>query len=60
MLKGIMEVLKDSETKEMIWHDGDDLYYPNGVTDPDYCVLRFTAQTGRYYCNFKSDDFVIE
>lgn len=60
MLKGIMEVLQDSETKEMIWHDGDDLYYPRGVKDPDYCVLKFSAQTGRYYSNFKSDDFVIE
>ncbi|MCL2150290.1 MAG: pyridoxamine 5'-phosphate oxidase family protein [Dehalococcoidia bacterium] len=60
MLRGTMEVLKDATSKEMIWHDGDTAYYSKGVTDPDYCVLRFTAQTGRYYANFSSEDFVIE
>ena len=60
MLIGTMEVLQDSDTKEMIWRDGDELYYPGGVTDPDYCVLKFTAQNGRYYSNFKSEDFIIE
>jgi general stress protein 26 len=58
-LIGIIEVLEDAETKEMIWHDGDTIYYPSGVTDPDYCVLKFTAQKGRYYTNFKSEDFEI-
>ena len=57
MLKGAMEVLEDADAKEMIWRDGDTMYYPGGVTDPDYCVLKFTAQSGRYYSNFKSEDF---
>jgi general stress protein 26 len=60
MLKGTMEVLKDSDSKEMVWRDGDTMYYPGGVTDPDYCVLKFTAQSGRYYANFHSKDFGIE
>lgn len=60
MLKGTMEVLEDPAFKEMIWREGDTMYYPLGVTDPDYCVLRFTAQIGRYYSDFKSDDFVVE
>ena len=60
MLKGTMEVLEDSDSKEMIWCEGDTIYYPLGVTDPDYCVLKFTAQTGRYYSNFKSEDFIID
>lgn len=60
MLKGNMEVLTDSASKEMIWQDGDTMYYPLGVTDPDYCVLRFTAASGRYYSNFKSQSFEIE
>ena len=57
MLIGKMSVLQDSETKEVIWRDGDELYYPQGVTDPDYCVLKFTAIKGRYYSNFKSENF---
>ena len=60
MLKGTMEVLEDSESKEMIWQPGDTMYYSLGVTDPDYCVLKFTAQSGRYYSNFKSEDFEIQ
>ncbi len=60
MLKGTMEVLEDAASKEMIWQDGDTMYYPKGVTDPDYCVLKFTAQTGRYYTNFSSENFMIE
>ena len=59
MLKGTMEVLEDAESKEMIWREGDAMYYPKGVTDPDYCVLKFTARSGRYYANFHSEDFVI-
>lgn len=59
MLRGTMEVLEDSDSKEMIWQEGDTMYYPLGVTDPDYCVLRFNAVDGRFYSNFKSEDFEI-
>lgn len=59
MLQGTMEVLEDAASKEMIWQEGDTMYYPLGVTDPDYCVLRFTALNGRYYSNFHSEDFAI-
>jgi general stress protein 26 len=59
MLKGFMEVLEDSKSKRRIWHDGDTLYYKQGVDDPDYCVLRFSAQNGRCYSNFKSEDFEV-
>lgn len=58
-LSGTMEVLEDAGAKERIWRKGDTMYYPLGVTDPDYCVLRFTAEKGRYYSNFKSEDFEI-
>ena len=60
MLKGYIDVLEDSHFKEMIWQEGDTMYYPQGVTDPDYCVLRFTAESGRYYSNFTSIDFLPE
>jgi general stress protein 26 len=59
MLKGTMEVLQDNATREMIWKPGDEMYYAKGVSDPDYCVLKFTAQNGRYYSNFKSENFEV-
>ena len=59
MLKGKMEILQDAKSKKMIWKEGDEMYYPKGVSDPDFCVLKFTAQEGRYYSNFKSETFAI-
>lgn len=60
MLIGKMEVLTDQETKNLIWRRGDTLFYKGGVTDPDYCVLRFTAESGRYYCDLKTEQFSID
>ena len=60
MLRGTMEVLTDAGSKEMIWRDGDEQYYPGGVTDPNYCVLKFTATDGRFYSDFYPRSFVIE
>jgi len=60
MLIGMMEVLEDAASKEMIWQEGDTVYYSKGVTDPDYCVLKFTAETGRYYTNFSSENFIVK
>ena len=59
MLRGTMEILTDSGSKEMIWREGDEIYYPKGVTDPDYCVLKFTSLNGRYYSHFKSENFEV-
>lgn len=60
MLTGTMEVLQDDETKQEIWRIGDTMFYKKGVTDPDYCVLKFTAIKGRYYCDLKTESFNIE
>lgn len=60
MLTGKMEVLTDADAKEMIWRKGDTRFYQGGVTDPDYCVLRFTAERGRYYQDLKTKSFAVE
>ncbi|MDE6472230.1 MAG: pyridoxamine 5'-phosphate oxidase family protein [Clostridia bacterium] len=52
-IKGTMQVCTELETKERIWRFGDKLFYKQGITDPDYCVLKFTAQEAEYYCDFK-------
>ncbi|MEZ3421852.1 MAG: pyridoxamine 5'-phosphate oxidase family protein [Eubacterium sp.] len=57
MLKGRMEVLTDQKTKDMIWQKSDTVFYKKGVADPDYCVLKFTAAEGRYYCDLKTESF---
>lgn len=60
MLKGKMDVLTDQETKNMLWEKGDVIFYKKGVTYLDYCVLKFTAQSGRYYCDLKTKNFDIK
>lgn len=60
MLTGTMEVLTDQETKNMIWRKGDTVFYRKGVTDPDYCVLKFTAEEGRRYRDLKTESFSVD
>ena len=60
MLRGTMEVLTDAASKEMIWREGDTEYYPAGVTDPNYCVLKFAAIDGRFYSDFYPRSFLID
>ena len=57
MLVGKMEVISDQKIKSEIWRPGDKMFYKKGVTDPDYCVLKFTATGGRYYCDLKTESF---
>ena len=59
MFKGKMEVLTDQDTKNMIWKKGDTMFYKKGVSDPDYCVLKFVSTNARYYCNLKTENFDI-
>lgn len=49
MLIGEMEVCTDDETKKAYWQPGDIMYYSQGPTDPDYCMLKFTADKGNYW-----------
>ena len=59
MLRSEMEVLQDQMTKNKLWRESDTMYYQKGITDPDYCVLKFTTKNCRIYENFKSYDFEI-
>jgi general stress protein 26 len=49
MLVGEMEVARDSESRRRLWRPGSERYYPKGIDDPDYSVLRFTAAWGNFY-----------
>ncbi len=52
---GTVEVLQEQAIKDEIWRDMDIIFYENNH-DPDYCVLKFTAQTARYYNEYTSVD----
>lgn len=49
MLVGSITILQDAESRKRCWREGFEKYYPKGINDPDYSVLRFTAHWGQYY-----------
>ena len=56
LLKGRAEILDDPVSRELVWKQGDEKYYKLGLTDPDFCVIRFTTESLRYYSNMHSED----
>ena len=59
MLLGTMKVFTNQAIKNRLWRDDYIRYYSLGAKDPDYCIFQFTAVSGRYYSNFKSENFEI-
>ena len=59
-LMGTVEVCTDFETREKLWQPGDEKYYPYGIEDEDYCVLKFTVERGRYYYGMGGFTFTME
>lgn len=48
-LYGRAAIRTEREYRQLLWHDGDEKYYPKGVDDEDYCIIEITAESGRYY-----------
>jgi general stress protein 26 len=60
MLKGNMEIVSDMETKSKYWQNKFKSAYPEkSYTDPDFCLLRFIPDSGRFYSWYKIEDFEI-
>ena len=51
MLAGNVEIVDDPRTKELLWHDGWERYYPTGPHDPDHTVLRLIPSTAKGWYN---------
>jgi general stress protein 26 len=60
MLSGEMQVRTDRETRAMLWREGFEIYYPKGIEDEDYCVLKFEAKTANYYHALRNTTFEAE
>lgn len=59
MITGRMEVLEDQDSKKEIWREGDIIYYPDGINDKDYCVLKFVGEKIRNYSNFQKEEYLL-
>ena len=60
MITGTIDIVQDLKSRQMLWADGNERYYPLGVEDPDYSVLYFTAHKGNYYHKLKNITFEIK
>ena len=59
MLVGEVVLLTDAESRQRLWRNGFERYYPKGVNDPDYTVLRFTSKWGNYYHGLENVSFEV-
>ena len=57
MLGGSVEFIDDIKLKKNIWLDWWTKYYPKGIEDSDYTLLRLAPKTGRYYYKLKQVNF---
>ena len=57
MLGGSVEIVDDMELKKKIWLDWWTQYYPEGVEDPDYTLLRLEPKNAKYYYKLNQVNF---
>lgn len=50
-LKGTMEVCTDQATRTRFWKPFFTRFYRKGVTDPDYCILKFTGFEAQWFAS---------
>ncbi len=55
MIKGKMEVVTDLKIKEKLWIPFFYKFYRKGVTDPEYCILKFSCEKAEWFSNFKTE-----
>lgn len=61
LLIGKMEIITDMILKEKYWQNKfKNAYAEKSCKDPDFCLVKFTPISGRFYSWFKSEDFKIE
>lgn len=58
-LLGTIKILQDQKSKQRLWREGFEMYYPQGVTDPDYSVLHFSTKVARYYHGLEKITFEV-
>ena len=60
ILKGEMEIVTDLNIKEKYWDNKFKGVYPEkSYIEPDFCVLKFVSKSGRFYANYKLENFEI-
>jgi general stress protein 26 len=59
MLGGSAEIINNMALKKSIWLDWWTRYYPEGLEDPDYTLLRMEPKNARFYYKLNQVNFEI-
>lgn len=54
MLMGTMEIVEDMELKKAFWHEGWKVFFPKGLEDLDYTLLRLKPELAKGYHNMEN------
>ncbi len=57
MFGGEVEIIDDLKLKKEIWEDWWTQYYPKGVDDPDYTLLRLKPKMAEFYSSLQKIQF---
>ncbi|NVM35169.1 MAG: pyridoxamine 5'-phosphate oxidase family protein [Candidatus Lokiarchaeota archaeon] len=57
MFGGEAEIVEDMDIKRQFWLDTSIRYYPKGLEDPDYTILRFKPKDARFYYKLNQVEF---
>lgn len=57
MFGGEVEIVDDMNIKRKIWLEWWTRYYPNGLEDPDYTLLRLHPKNARFYYKLNQVEF---
>ena len=57
MFGGDIEIVEDMDIKREFWLDRSKRYYPKGLEDPDYSILRFTPKNAIFYYRLQQTQF---
>jgi general stress protein 26 len=60
MLDGRLEIVNDMSVKRELWQSDWTRYYPKGVEDPIYTILKFKGERAKYYHRLDLTCFEIE
>ncbi len=54
-LAGCAEIITDSWHLQHFWKDGFSRYFPSGASDPEYCLIRFAAESAELWIDGKKE-----
>lgn len=57
MFGGDIEIVEDMDIKREFWLERSKRYYPKGLEDPDYTILRFKPKRGIFYYKLQQVQF---